>query len=380
MAPHGLIDDVRLLAATARDSAGPGERGSAAFLERRLRATGAQDVAVHPYRGRGTYAWSHAVAYGLGLWGARRGGVAGRVAALGGLVHLELDASGRAALLDPLLARGDGATVVGRVAPADGAPARRTFVVVAHHDAARTGLVWSPRVVEPGARRRLATRTMQPLLALPALALALVAVGGRAGRVAGGALNALGLLAMLDVGTSRTVPGANDNATGVAAALALAERVAADPLPDAELLVILPGGEESGMGGMRAFLRETPLDPATTFVLGLDTLGSGTPIVLDAERSVTTHRYSPRDVELVLEGARRAGVAEPERWTLGGWTDPVLALHAGLRCTCLLSRDEKGHFGHYHHPSDLPEHVDAASFERCLAIAEGTARAFAAQG
>ena len=46
------------------------------------------------------------------------------------------------------------------------------------------------------------------------------------------------------------MPGANDNASGVAAVLDVARALAAEPLDHVEVHVGLVGCEESGMGGM----------------------------------------------------------------------------------------------------------------------------------
>jgi len=331
-------------------------------VRERLVASGASDVAVEPYRGLRTYAWvqlAHVVA-----------GLAGGPPALLALLAYELEVSGRLPTLRRLLAHHEGATVTARV-PAAGAR-RATLVLVAHLDAQRTGLLW--RVQDVATRGRRGT-TIPPLAAPVGAAFALAALPGL--RPFGRALLALTALSLADQGTSPTVPGANDNATGVAALVALAARLAADPVDGVEVLLVAPGGEEAGMDGFRAWLAAHPLDPATTFVLGLDTLGSGTPIVLRAEATLFPHAYAGADVALVEAGARRAGVPVPQRWRLGGWTDPVLARFAGLRATCLLSIDDRGRLGRYHVPQDTPEHVDLACVEACVRIAEGVARELA---
>ncbi len=353
-----LSADVAALAAMTRDSAGPGERLSARWIAERLGEVGAGGVAIEPYRGRTTYGWAQAALLAAGLVAARLPRAAGWPLALGALAALEADASGRVGIP---LATGEGANVVGHI-PAAG-PRRGTLVLVAHHDAARTGLIWHPRLRGPGADRRRRTRAIDPYLA-PAAA-ALLAHRTWLGR----AVLWLGIASELDVATSRTVPGASDNATGVAAVLALAERWAADPLDGVEVVCALVGSEESGMAGMRAFLRARALDPASTLVLGLDTLGAGEPIVLEGEWAVLRARYRPQDLALVP--------AEVPRWTIGGWTDPVLALHAGLAAISLLSIGPEGAFTDYHLPSDTADRVDRRSVERCVEIAAGVGEAFA---
>lgn len=128
------------------------------------------------------------------------------------------------------------------------------------------------------------------------------------------------------------------------------------------------------MGGMRQFLADHPLDPARSFVLGLDTVGSGRPILAAAEGAVLAHRYRDEDLQLVERGA---GADAPERWRIAGWTDPILARLGGVPAASLLSVGEHGMYTRYHRMDDLPEHVDVACVQRCVAIAEGTARAFA---
>lgn len=357
----GLERDVAALAGMVRDSAGAGERAAARWVAGRLREAGVEEdgVALEPYRWPQTYAYAHAL-HLLAALGPRW------LAALA-LASYELESSGRLQWLPRLLRKGQGCNVVARIPGRGGS--RRTFVLVAHLDAQRSGLLWGRALVEAGAKRRLASRAMAPAGAGAALALAL-----RSRR-----LGIAGALAMLDTATSPTVPGANDNASGVAALLELARRLAADPLEGTEVLLVFPGAEEAGMGGMRAFLAAHRLDPARTFVLGLDTVGSGLPVVARAEGSFLPHAYRDADLDLVAEGAARAGVEPPERWRIAAWTDPILARFAGLPAASLLSvSPETGMYTHYHRMDGVPEHVDLDCVVRCVEIAEGTARAYAA--
>jgi Zn-dependent M28 family amino/carboxypeptidase len=199
---------------------------------------------------------------------------------------------------------------------------------------------------------------------------------GRALRAAAGAVLAATAALNADVARSGTVPGADDNATGVAVVLDLVRRLAASPPRHTEVVAVCPGGEEAGMGGFHAALTALApgLHPSRTLVLGLDTLGAGTPIVAAAEGALRTHRYRDADLALADEGAARAGEPPPQRWRIGGWTDPLLALHRGLPAVSLLSMGP-GYFPHYHHPTDLPEHVDWHCVLRCARIAAGTVAA-----
>ena len=375
--------DVEALAAMRRDSAGAGERAAAAWVAGRLAQAGAVEAHVQPYRGRATYGWSFAAHAAAGLAATARGGPPGAAGAVAALWSLERDASGRAPWRRRGLGGDRGANAAARV-PAAG-ERLATVVLVAHLDAAHTGLAWHPAVTRAGGRSRLRRHSVDPFLGPVAAALLAGGAAGlsrsrRAGRVraGAGAILALATALNLDIARSLTVPGANDNATGVAVVLDLVRALAGDPLEHVEVLAACPGGEESGMGGFAAFLRARAgsLHGASTFVVGLDTLGSGTPIVAAAEGSLVTHRYREADLAVVDEGAALAGLPAPERWRLGGWTDPVLARHAGLPAISLLSMGP-GYFPGYHHPTDVAGAVDLDCVGRCARIAAGTVDAVA---
>jgi hypothetical protein len=402
-----LRGDVEALAALDRGSASAGERESAAWCARRLEEAGAIDVGTRPFRYQHSFGATHALHFAAAMLG--------RAPAAAALAGFELDYSGRAQPLRRLLPAGEGANVVGRIpvretephrdrpvsatmrpesaqdadSSADGPvsdairpePARvgrtRTLVLVAHHDAAHTGLMWHPALARAGGSER-----GRPSFALlPELAMAAMAVGPR--RLRTPARLVLGLAAALSLQVARgaTVPGASDNATGVAAVLALVERLAADPLPGVEVIALLTGAEESGMGGMAAWMRSdgAQLDPATTLVLGLDTLGAGEPMVASAEGPLWRVDYRGEDLDLADAGAARSDMSPPRRFRLGGWTDPVLARLAGLPTISLLSLRGNA-FSEYHLPTDTPDRVDWASVEACLALAHGVAREWAAEG
>ena len=135
--------------------------------------------------------------------------------------------------------------------------------------------------------------------------------------------------------------------------------------------------EESGMGGMAAWMRSdgARLDPESTLVLGLDTLGAGEPMVASGEGPLWRVDYRDEDLDLADAGGAQAGLEPPRRFRLGGWTDPVLARLAGLPAISLLSLRGNA-FSDYHLPTDTPERVDWESVEACIALAEGVVGAW----
>lgn len=378
-----LAADVEALAGMPRGSTSRDEQAAARWAAARLQESGAAGAGVERYAGRTTNSWSFAVHSAVALAGQLAGGFRGALLALGALVSLERDASGRSPWRRRLAAGAEGASAFGRI-PASG-ERRGAVVIVAHIDTARTGLAWHPRVTQFGGQRNLSRQAMDPVMGLQAVAIAGSALAALLPRrslrrlvgIPAAALNLVAIALNLDIARSPVVPGANDNASGVAAALAVARAFSINPPENVDLEIALVGGEEVGMGGFHAWLerRQAALDPARTLVLGLDTVGSGTPIVASAEGAVATHRYPEGALELVDEGALLAGEAEPRRWRIGAWTDPLLALLRGYPAASILSVGP-GYYTHYHHPSDLPEFVDYGSVAACARIAAGTVEAW----
>jgi hypothetical protein len=380
---------VEELAAIRRQAATPGEREAADWAAARLREAGAAEVRLDEFRYQRSWAARHVPHFAAGAAAGLLGGAPGAALAAAAATSYELETGGRAQWLARLVAAGDATSAVGRVAAA-GAP-RRTLVLVAHLDAAQTGLAW--RINEANALSRdrgLPGWMPHPDVmtspgTTPKVAFALTALGCAAGRrglrLAGVAGLAVSALLALEVASNDPVPGASDNATGVAAVLALVERFASEPLANTEVVALLPGCEESGMGGMRNWVRcdGASLDPGRTLVVGLDTLGAGEPAVVVGEGPFRPERYPPASAEWCDRGAARAGLRPPRRMRLGGWTDPILAVHAGLPAVSIVSA-HRNRFTNYHLPTDTPERVDWDSVDRCVRLAAGIAEDFAAAG
>jgi acetylornithine deacetylase/succinyl-diaminopimelate desuccinylase-like protein len=366
--PRRLRRLVEELSSIERRATGDGERRSAEWVAEQLQAAGASDVRVTEYRAHSTWATATIAHLVLALLASARGGWVGRAGVAAALASLEADAHGRSLWLRSRLpGRRRGHNVHGRV-PARG-KADRTVVVVAHHDAAHTGLVWHPIVLEAGRRRARRTGMTPSYSIVPLAAMGLLLVGARPltaiGRGALGASLALSLQAAF----SETVPGANDNASGVAGLIELGRRLAAEPAEGTELVLLSPGGEEVGAVGMAGWLDRHggDLDPRTTLFVGLDSIGSGEPVV--SVRESVAGRYRPEDLELIEKAAARAGLPAPRRVGLGAVTDPMVARQRGFRAVSLLAwRD--GAIANLHRPGDVPSDVDYSSIEKAIALTQ----------
>ncbi len=354
-----LKADVGALSAIERRAATPGDRISAEWVAGRMREIGLKDVRIEAFRCHSTWAIPYGAHALIGMLAARLPAVVRAPLALATAASFEADYTGRDQTLRSVLpGAGVGHNVVGRI----GAGAR-TLVLVAHHDAAHTGWVWDPRFLESGRNYARRSGTTPSFIGLPLLALVLIAFGFRR---LGSALLGINLALGIQSALSETVPGASDNATGVAGVLELARRYADEPLDDTEVIVLCPSGEEVGLAGMYEWLRVSKEDLTpfrNVLVVGLDTLGAGEPVVARGES--LTARYPEEDLALVD--------ADVQRVVLGAGTDPMAARFAGLHAVSILSWTDGG-FTNYHRPTDTADRVNWESVERSVALADRTIR------
>ncbi len=361
-----LRHHVEWLAALERDTGSPGERAAGARIADILDGLG-HAVQRDVERVHGTYWWPIGLAAAVGaLAGLTRGRVLGTLlGAMGALANADDIAAGPR-LLRRLLPDRETVNVWCATGPDDAA---RTVVVVAHHDAAHSGLVFEPEVprailrrLPPSLLARATTTppTMWGSVAGPALAALGSAFGAPALRRLGGVVSAGYVAAMADIGARAVVPGANDNATGVATGLSLAHWLAGDVPAGVRVLLLFPGAEESFMEGMVAWCDRhlDALDPASTAFVCVDTVGSPALVALEGEGMLHMHEY-PRDLlELIHAAADELGIAVHRGLRFRNGTDGLIPLKRGYRSSMLGSIDEFKMPPNYHWPTDTADRVD----------------------
>jgi hypothetical protein len=381
---------IRELAALERPSASDGERAGAEWIAARLGELGCE-ARVEQERAHGGYWWPlgvpNAAAALAALAARRRWGSAGRralAAAVGAAAALAVwDDVGGGSLWfrRRFLPRRSTWNVVAEAGDRD---AERTVVLVAHHDAAHTGLVFHPALPRLAAERfprahARATRSL-PIMYGTFLGPVLVALGAASSRRAfagaGAVLGAGTVLAMADIGARGVVPGANDNLSAVATLLAIARSLRERPLEGLRVLLVSTGSEESFMEGMQAFGRRhfPDLDRERTDMLCIECVGSPFLYVLEGEGMLRMRDYPPEAREALAEAAREAGVPIARRlWTVAA-TDALVALRAGYRVATLTAVDERRFPSNYHWPSDTPDNVSWETLEQAVAVCDAWVR------
>ena len=385
-APAQTVDEiegaVRHLASFERPSASDGERRAAEWIAERLRELGA-DARVERERAHGTYWWPLGLLCGLagvaGLTGRRLPALlAGSFAAVGIADDIT---GGRQWFRRRFLPLRDTHNVI---AETGDHAAPDTVVVVAHHDAAHTSLLFHPAPSRffgdrfPGLLER--TNTTPPLMAPvfggPALLALGALLGSRLVRRVGTVL-ALGSAATFaEIGSRSTVPGANDNLTGVATLIGLARRLQERPVAGTRVLLLSTGSEESFMEGMQAFARRhfhrLPRD--RTVFLCVDTVGSPELVMLEGEGMLRMHEYPEDFKELVAGCARDLDISVRRGLRFRNATDGLIALLAGFDTVMLGSCNRYKLPDNYHWPTDVPDNVDFSTVHDAVALCDAVVR------
>jgi hypothetical protein len=376
-----LRDLVETLASIHRPSASIGERRAAEWLLERLREAGT-DAEIEVEDNHGTYWWP------LGL--ASAAGAAAGIAALRGwrTVGAAIGAAAAAAIADDfppggkrfrrLLSRRSAFQVVGTIGPAD---AERTVVLVAHHDAAHAGLVFHPAIPQLADRLGLiegndtSPMLMAPVVGGPAAVAAGAITGSRLLTRLGTVLSAGSAAAFADIGSREAVPGANDNATGVAVLIAIARALAERPAESLRVMLVSTS-EEALCEGMQSF-RERHFDdlsPDSTFFLSIDTVGSPHLLVLRGEGMLRMREYPAAALDLVDGLAEELDIDLFPNLRLRNATDGVFPLAAGYPCAALCSCTDLKQPANYHWPTDLPENVNYSTVADAVRLTEALLR------
>jgi hypothetical protein len=305
------------------------ERRAANHVASELRKGGrratVEPIHVHPQ-------WAvarmlHAVAGVAGSLVAPAEPAVGFAIVLVAATSLYLDLSARHYLVRRLFFRRSSQNVVSEGEDSDERP---RVVLCANVDAPRTGAAYNR-----GPQRAFGLLRRGPLpfsaeaFAFWALALLLPVIGARMAGLDEAWLAlfqlpqtlTLILAAFLwgEISLSPPSPGANGNASGVAAALRAAAALDADPPENLGVDVALTGGGECGHQGIRSFLRSRRKrrERTRTFFVAFDAVGTGDPRYLRSGSLALTHPSDPLLVELAAAlaegdesfGALRAGPA-----------------------------------------------------------------------
>ena len=376
-----LQDIEALVAHRGRWPGTDAERRAARHLERRLRELG-RNADAEPFDVWPRWPLTHvlhALAAIAGSLAAVTDPLAGSIVVAAAALLAFGDLTGAFHLTRRLTGRRASQNVVSR--EDGGRPG--TLVLLAHYDAARSGAVFSDRAMRRRARiGRLLRRPIGPFepffwSILAVLACTLLRLAGVEGdpvaavQFAATVLLIVSVALLADIGLSEIVPGANDNASGVATALRLAERYGGD-LEHFDLWVVLTGSEEAFAQGARAFVRRHrgELERGRTVFVSIDKVGSGTVRYARREGLLFARGLHPSLLDLcdqiADEDYEDANRYDARSIVSRSVTDAVPASGKGYAAASIQCLPESGYAPHYHQPTDVPENVDPEALERAF--------------
>jgi Peptidase family M28 len=365
-----------------RPSASEGEREAAEWIVERFAELGAE-ARIEAEQAHGTFWWPVGIGAVLGalagLAGLRGRRLLGSALGAVGAAGIAADFPPGRRPLRRLLRKRTTYNVVCELGPAE---AERTVLLIAHHDAAHSGLVFHPKIPQIADRLGLiegqdtSPMLMAPVVGGPILA-GLGALTGRRLLAKLGIFLGLGsAAAMADIGLRKTVPGANDNGTGVVALLALAKRLVDEPTEKVRVILLSAGSEESFSEGIKAFgERHFPNLPRdSTFFLCLESLGSPHLLVLRGEGFLKMHEYPERALALMDGLAEELGIWLYPNLRLHNGTDGLEPLAAGYETAALCACNDLKQPAFYHWPNDVAENVEFGTVADGIRLSEAAIR------
>jgi hypothetical protein len=245
-------------------------------------------------------------------------------------------------------------------------------ILTAHYDAGRGGMLFSPRATER--RAALGKLVRRPIGAFEpffwSMFAVLVCTIVRLVGFEGTPLTIVQFIPtvvliasvalFVDIALSEVTRGENDNASGVATVLRLAERYGGR-LENFDVWVVFPGATQALLLGMREWMgpRRKQLDPHDTVFLNVDAAGSGTPRWIEKEGLVLGMAYHPTVIEICRDIGEGRGIRSREA------SDALVARTAGFPAITIGARNALDY---------APDRVDPESLERtydfCCAVLE----------
>ena len=365
-----------------RPSTREGERQGARYAAQVLREVGVENVREELFQsGRETY-WPYALATGAGLLGnllylkrpSRRRGLLAAVLNLLGAWAFYAEANFDDHWGRRLLPKGISQNVIGVIPAAE--EARQRVVITSHVDTHRTPIFYnSPVLLRLFSTLVGASFVSLPLSVLVALLRGLAFLpGAKTLLTLASGFQAFALAMSLQAETTPHTPGANDNGSGVATTLALAERLVKEPLAHTEVWIVITGCEEVGAYGIDAFLRNHGHELRDAYFLNIDMVGVGAPAILTREGLIRSYRPDPELLRLALEVA-----AEHPDWTAGpheggAYTDLGVVIKRGFRGLVIDSLVPPDHpaakyMGYWHQMRDRFENVEEDCLDKVHAFA-----------
>ena len=264
-------------------------------------------------------------------------------------------------------------------------------IVLAHHDTPRTGIIYHEKVsgrLAPlmagsfppfnrlfflpffGAVLLGAALVFQPFVVLPPVVVTAVSVFGCA-------ILGLTLFLVVQWGLSAPSPGANDNSSGVLVLLELARRLAGNRPPAVSVRLLATGAEETGMLGVREYIRRhgEEFRKRDVLFINIESVGGGELCWVDCEEFLGKVRYPEEGFDIPEQLERQGGLPHLHRERLISPTDGTPPARAGFRVLTLVGLEDRAMPSNYHRVMDTFDRLDRRNLQNAPDIIEKIIRA-----
>ncbi len=343
-----------------RGSTTPAEKKAAEYIEGFLSGLGF-NVRTEEFYSLRTFSWIHAGAYlssSLAVLVLLRfaPALAALVAALS-LIGFFLETLSVPAL-GWMASKGRSQNVIARAGELGGVK----VCAVAHYDSSRAGLPFHPKMVKNFRTTSFLVLICMALSAALCVSVALVPAFRNAALVIGivpGVYTAFAASLLIHRELAYPyVPGANDNASGVAVLLESARAFASRKIPGVEVTFLATGCEEAGVVGMLDFLKKHGKEYRDAYFINLDNLGAGDLKYTTGEGMYTVMKSDPVLVELAGKAVDQDPSIKASPCTYRTLlTDGQAAMLRGHKVMGIMAFRPDGTLPNWHWLTDVPENV-----------------------
>jgi hypothetical protein len=252
---------------------------------------------------------------------------------------------------------------------------KQTLVIMGHVDSHRTPLLFSSANWIKIFKSLVPLALLMSLLAI--ISIISVAFGYSEGKyllIVSGIFFVLFSILMIQAHFSPFTTGANDNASGAATTVALAQFLKDNPLKNTTIYFVVSGCEEVGAYGASAFAKKYSKIIPKALWLSIDGIGAinSVPAILKEETFLLKYKSDPE----LLEIAQKTINEVPEAGSFlkptyqGAYTDSSPGAKYGFRVITIVGVEHDGTLPSWHTMEDNLENFDWKTLEKSLPLIE----------
>ena len=251
----------------------------------------------------------------------------------------------------------------------------RLFILMAHLDSAPASFAYRPGQVR---NFKTSVYITTGLMSLGIIVPVIVGLGGNVDVVTRlvivGLIMSAQLAASVDFWRLGYVPGANDNLTGVSAAVSAASHLWRHMPDNAEVRLVITSAEEAGMLGAQHYWQthRDELKGRDTYVINLDTVGCQNLKYIEKSGGFTRVEYNnilTNTADGIKAGNENFAAVEPGVHHVGDF-DSVWFVRDGIKAVTLASYDQFGHMTAIHTAEDTAEKINHGTVALAAKFAE----------